>query len=263
MRWAPGCPRCWLPIAAAALAAFAPAWGGQPLPKPITVFAAASLGDVLQEIGRPYRADTGIATRFSFAASSTLARQIEAGAPADVFISADGEWMDYLANRGLIEPRTRRNIAGNELVLIAPAASGIQLRIAPGFALGAALGRGRLAIADPAAVPAGRYAQAALSSLGAWPEVESRLAPAENVRAALALVSRGEAPLGIVYRTDARLDPKVRVVGAFPAASYPPIVYPAAAVSGARADAAAFVEYLAGEKAQAIFRKYGFTAPSP
>ncbi|MGH8244679.1 MAG: molybdate ABC transporter substrate-binding protein, partial [Steroidobacteraceae bacterium] len=171
------------------------------------------------------------------------------------------EWMDYLANAGLIDLETRRNVAGNELVLIAPADSGLKLEIAPGFALATALGKGRLALADPGSVPAGRYAKAALTALGAWPSVESRLAPAENVRAALAFVSRGEAPLGIVYRTDTRVDPRVRVVGAFPAGSYPPIVYPAAAVTGSGEHAAGFVDFLGGSEAQAIFRQHGFTAP--
>ena len=227
-----------------------------------TVFAAASLTDVLQEIGAAFRAKKGLATRFSFAASSALARQIESGAPAQVFVSADVEWMDYLANAGLLDQETRRNVAGNELVLIAPADSGLKLEIAPGFALAAALGKGRLALADPGSVPAGRYAKAALTALDAWASVESRLAPAENVRAALALVSRGEAPLGIVYRTDARVDPRVKVVGAFPAGSYPPIVYPAAAVAGSGEHAAEFVEYLGSAAAQAVFRRYGFTAPA-
>ena len=228
----------------------------------ITVFAAASLTDVLQETGAAFRAKTGLATRFSFAASSALARQIESGAPAQVFVSADVEWMDYLANAGLIDPATRRNVAGNELVLIAPADSALKVEIAPGFALAAALGKGRLALADPGSVPAGRYAKAALTALGVWTSVEPRVAPAENVRAALAFVSRGEAPLGIVYRTDARVDPRVKVIGAFPAGSYPPIVYPAAAVAGSGEHAAQFVEYLGSAEAHAVFRRYGFTAPA-
>jgi molybdate transport system substrate-binding protein len=232
-------------------------------PEPMTVFAAASLADAMQEIGAAYRAGTGVATRFSFAASSALARQIASGAPADAFVSADVEWMDYLAARGLIDRGSRRSVAGNELVLIAPADSTVELAVAPGLALRAALGNGRLAIADPESVPAGRYAKAALAALGAWRDVEPRLAPAENVRAALALVSRGEAPLGIVYRTDARIDPKVKVVGAFPEESHPPISYPAARVTGGADAAAAFIRFLCGDTAQAIFLKYGFTAPPP
>lgn len=226
----------------------------------ITVFAAASMTDVLQEIGAGFRVDTGIATRFSFAASSALARQLELGAPAQVFVSADVEWMDYLANLGVIDLATRRDVAGNELVLVAPADSELKLAIEPGLRLSAALGGGRLALADPDSVPAGRYARAALTSLGAWKDVESRLVPAENVRAALAYVSRGEVPLGIVYRTDARVDTKVRVVGAFPAGTHPPIVYPAATIRGSPEAAAEFVAYLGRARAQAIFARHGFTA---
>lgn len=231
----------------------------EPTPREITVFAAASLTDVLQAIGAGFRAETGISVRFSFAASSALAKQVESGAPAAAFVSADLEWMDYLAAHGLINRGTRRNVAGNELVLVAPADSAVNLAIATGFDLAGALGTGRLAIADPASVPAGRYAKAALTALGAWEQVKSRLAPAENVRVALVFVGRGETPLGIVYRTDARIDPKVRVVDSFPADSHAPIVYPAAAI-GASAEGAAFVAWLAGEQAQALFRKFGFTA---
>jgi len=251
-------------VAAALLLLALPAWAADPaVRKELTVFAAASLTDVLQEIGESYRAKTGVAVRFSFAASSALAKQVETGAPADAFVSADLEWMDYLANHGSIDLKTRRNVAGNELVLIAPAGSGVKLAIAKDFPLAAALGKGRLALADPASVPAGRYAQAALTSLGVWAEVEPHLAPAENVRAALALVSRGEAPLGIVYRTDARVDPKVEVVGAFPAGSHPPIVYPAARLANGAAEAAKFVDFLASPEARAVFARYGFTAPRP
>jgi molybdate transport system substrate-binding protein len=248
-----------LAIAACALAVL-PAWAADTAPKEITVFAAASLTDVLQEIGEAFRAKTGVATRFSFAATSALARQVESGAPADAFVSADLEWMDYLANHGSVDLATRRNVAGNELVLVAPADSGVTLEIAKGFPIAAALGKGRLAVADPASVPAGRYAKAALTALGVWAPLEPRLAPAENVRAALALVSRGEAPLGIVYRTDARVDPKVKVVGAFPAGSYPPIVYPAAKLANGAPEAAAFIEFLSDAEAQAIFARHGFTA---
>ncbi len=232
-------------------------------PADVTVFAAASLTDVLQEIGAQFRADSGVTTRFSVAASSALARQLESGAPAQVFVSADVEWMDYLANLGIIDPATRRNVAGNELVLIAPADSDLELGIEPGFGLAAALGGGRLAVADPESVPAGRYARTALTSLGAWKEVESRLVPTENVRAALAYVSRGEVPLGIVYRTDARVDDKVRVVGAFPVGTHSPIMYPAATVRGSPGTAAEFVAYLGQAKAQAIFARHGFTAAPP
>jgi molybdate transport system substrate-binding protein len=227
----------------------------------ITVFAAASLSDVLKEIGSEFQRETGIASRFSFAASSALARQIESGAPAQVFVSADADWMDYLAGKGLIDVATRRNIAGNDLVLIAPADSNVKLEVGSGIPIAAALGEGRLALADPDSVPAGRYARAALTALGVWKSVEGRLVPAENVRVALAFVSRGEAPLGIVYRTDARVDPKVRIVGAFPASSHPPIVYPAAAVGRAGDNAMRFIDYLGGAKAQALLRRHGFKEP--
>ncbi len=238
-------------------------WAAEPATRRLTVFAAASLTEVLQEIAESYRAKTGIVTRFSFAASSALAKQIEAGAPADAFVSADVEWMDYLANHGSIDLKTRRNVAGNEVVLIAPAGSDVKLAIAKDFPLAKALGKGRLAIADPASVPAGRYAKTALTALGVWAQAEPHLAPAENVRAALALVSRGESPLGIVYRTDAAVDPKVKVVAAFPADSYPPIDYPAAKIANGAQEAAAFVAFLASADAQAVFAKYGFTAPPP
>jgi molybdate transport system substrate-binding protein len=247
----------------ACLAATPAGHGDDRAPTTVTVFAAASLTDVLQEIGRSFSAETGMPVRFSFAASSALARQVESGAPAHVFVSADVEWMDYLAGRGLIDAGSRRNVAGNELVLIAPADSAIELEVRAGFPLAAALGDGRLATADPDSVPAGRYAKAALTTLGAWPSVAARIAPAENVRAALAYVSRGEAPLGIVYRTDARVDPRVRVVGAFPAGSHPAILYPAARIADAPVATGAFVDYLSGEAAQAVFRRYGFTPPVP
>ena len=237
------------------------AWAGDPAARQLTVFAAASLTEVLQEVAEAYRAKTGVAARFSFGASSALAKQVEAGAPADAFVSADVEWMDYLANHGNVDLKTRRNVAGNELVLIAPAGSGVKLAITKNFSLASALGNGRLAIADPASVPAGRYARTALTALGVWAQVEPHLAPAENVRAALALVSRGEAPLGIVYRTDAAVDPKVKVVAAFPADSYPPIVYPATKLANGAAEAAGFVEFLASPEAQALFRNRGFTSP--
>jgi molybdate transport system substrate-binding protein len=169
----------------------------------ITVFAAASLGEALDAAARPFEAATGDKVAVSYAASSALARQVEAGAPASLFISADVDWIDYVEKRGLAVPGTRRDLHGNDLVLIAPAGSATSVKIAPGFDLAAALGDGRLALANPDSVPAGKYAKAALTALGAWQRVEGRIAPAENVRAALALVSRGEAPLGIVYRTDA------------------------------------------------------------
>jgi len=182
----------------------------------VTVFAAASLTNVLQELGDGFTKTTSIPVRFSFAASSALARQIENGSPADVFFSADLEWMDYLQTHNLIQPDSRHNVIGNRLVLIAPTDSKIKLKIEPGFALAAALGKGRLATGDPDAVPAGRYAREALTTLGVWSYVADRLVRADSVRSALAFVDRGEAPLGIVYDTDALIDKHVRVVDVFP-----------------------------------------------
>ncbi len=236
-----------------------PAGGACAADRPaITVFAAASLTDALQEVSGDFTAAESIPVRLSFAASSALARQIESGAPADVFFSADLEWMDELEARGLIRADSRRDALGNRLVLVAPADSGIELRIAPGFALAAALGTGRLATGDPDAVPVGRYARAALEHLGAWPGVANRLVRADNVRAALTLVDRGEAPLGIVYATDARIDPRVRVVDVFPADSHPPIRYPIALTTAARPDAARFMAFLASPAADAAFKRHGF-----
>jgi molybdate transport system substrate-binding protein len=223
-----------------------------------TVFAAASLQDALDENVAAYRAGTSERVAVSYAASSALARQIEAGAPADLFISADLEWMDYLQQRRLIKPETRRNLLRNRLALIAPADSGVSVSIAPGFPLATLLGKGRLAMANPDAVPAGKYGKASLEALGVWRDVQARLASTENVRAALVLVARGEAPLGIVYRTDAAADPKVRVVGLFPENTHPPIVYPVAATAKARPSAAAFLDWLNKSEARAIFRKHGF-----
>jgi molybdate transport system substrate-binding protein len=228
---------------------------------PILVFAAASLTDALQAIGAAYEKTSSVRVRMSFDSSSNMARQIEAGAPADVFFSADTEWMDYLESRNLIEATTRRNVVGNALVLIAPAGSRIELKIAPHFPLAAALGNGRLATGDPDSVPVGRYARAALSALGVWDEVAARLVRAENVRAALMYVGRGDAPLGIVYASDAIADRNVRVVDTFPAETHEPIVYPVALTKSAKAEAAGFVSYLFSPQAHEIFIKYGFTEP--
>jgi molybdate transport system substrate-binding protein len=225
----------------------------------VTVFAAASLTNALQELGSAYTAKTGVKVTFSFASSSAVARQIEAGAPAELFISADGEWMDYLQQRGLIDVSTRRDILSNRLVLIAPADSTVQLKIAPGFALAAALGKdGRLSTGDPDFVPVGRYARSALQNLGIWNDVADRLLRAENVRSAMAFVARGEAPLGIVYLSDVGVEKKVRIVDTFPASSHLPIVYPAAIVKGAKPGAAAFYAFLQTPEARAAFEKYGF-----
>jgi molybdate transport system substrate-binding protein len=228
--------------------------------RPLLVFAAASLKNVLDDIDEEWRRATGKRTTIAYAASSILAKQIENGAPADLFISADSDWMDYLETRKLIKPRSRSDLLGNSIVLIGPAAGSVNLAIAPGFALASALGGGRLAMADPAAVPAGRYGKAALEKLGVWDTVASRIAAAENVRAALLLVARGEAPLGIVYGTDAAVEPGIRIVGAFPPDTHPPIVYPIAlTTTSTNPDATAFLVYLRGAAAHAQFHKAGFT----
>lgn len=223
------------------------------------VFAAASLSDVLTTIGQKYEAETGRKVVMSFAASSVLARQIEASSGADIFFSADEDWMDYLATRGLIKPETRADLLGNKLVLVAPASSTLTLQIAQGFPLLDALGGGRLAVGDPDSVPAGKYARTALTSLGVWSSVVDHLAQAENVRVALAYVARGETPLGIVYLTDALAQKKVRVVGTFPEDSHLPITYPVALTKTAGADAAAFLAFLTSPEARDIFAKAGFT----
>lgn len=226
---------------------------------PVTVFAAASLQESLTEAGKLWSRGSGVPVRFSFGASSAIARQIAQGAPADLFLSADLEWMDWLAGKTLIVAASRRNLLSNDLVLIAPARSRTRLTVGRGMPLARALGTGRLAVADINAVPAGRYAKAALTSLGVWRSVEDRLLPAESVRAALAYVSRGEAPLGIVYATDARADPKVRIIGRFPAGSHPQIVYPAALVAASRHRGAAnLLGFLQGADAAAVFRRHGF-----
>jgi molybdate transport system substrate-binding protein len=224
----------------------------------VTVFAAASLKDALDESAKAYQAKAGDRIVVSYAASSALAKQIEAGAPADLFISADLEWMNYLEQRRLIRSDARRNLLRNRLVLIAPADSKASVNIAPGFPLAALLGNGRLAMANPDAVPAGKYGKASLEALGVWKDVQARVASAENVRAALVLVSRGEAPFGIVYRTDAAADPNVRVVGLFPENTHPPIIYPIAMTVGGKSAAEGFLKWLSQPEAKAIFEKYGF-----
>ena len=227
--------------------------------RPVLVFAAASLKTALDAIAAQWRTETGGRVTISYAASSTLAKQIENGAPAELYISADEDWMDYLQQRKLIDPKTRIDLLGNRLVLIAPADSAARVTIGPGFPLAALIGDGRLAMADPEAVPAVRYAKAALDALGVWPALTGRIAAAENVRAALLLVARGEAPLGIVYQTDAAADPAVRIVGSFPPESHPPIVYPMALSSAAGPDSRAFAAYLRGPAAGALFEAQGFT----
>ena len=224
----------------------------------LLVFAAASLTNVLGELSPVFEKANGVTVKLSFAASSALARQIESGAAADVFVSADQEWMIYLDDRKLIAPGTRRDLVGNRLVLIAPADSKAALKIEPGFKLAAALGDGRLATGDPDTVPVGKYAKSALTSLGVWQSVEAKIARAENVRAAMMYVARGEAPLGIVYATDALVDSKVRIVDTFPERTHTPITYPAATTRTARAEAQAYVAFLASSEAAATWKKFGF-----
>ena len=225
----------------------------------LTIFAAASLKNALDDAAAVYARDQAQPpARISYAASSALARQIEQGAPADLFISADSDWMDYLAKKNLIRTATRRDLYTNHLALIAARDSTLKLDIRPGFPLAAALGAGRLAMAGPE-VPAGRYGEASLAALGVWDLVKDKTARGENVRAALQFVARGEAPLGVVYDTDALSEPAVKIVALFPDASHPPIVYPGAAIT-ANPQAEAFLAWLHGPKGAAVFNKYGFAA---
>jgi molybdate transport system substrate-binding protein len=235
-------------------------WATQALaqPQPLLVFAAASLKNALDEAAASWAGSVGVRT--SYAASSALARQLEQGAPADLFISADTDWMDWVAARHLIRADTRLDLLGNRLVLIAPAASGKPLALRNGMDLAGALGGGRLAIADPDVVPAGKYGKAALEALGVWDQVRQHLARAENVRAALAFVARGEAPLGIVYASDAVAEPGVKVAAAFASDQHPPIVYPVAVTAISKnPEAGRFLAFLASDVARPIFEKYGFT----
>jgi molybdate transport system substrate-binding protein len=224
----------------------------------VTVFAAASLKDALDANVKAYHAKAGERIVVSYAASSALAKQIEAGAPADLFISADLDWMDYLEQRRMIKSDTRRNLLRNRLALVAPVDSKVSANIVPGFPLARLLGDGRLAMANPDSVPAGKYGKASLEALGVWKDVQSKAVATENVRAALVLVSRGEALLGIVYRTDVVADAKVRVVGLFPENTHPPIVYPLAVTATGKAPAEAFLKWLSQAEARAIFEKHGF-----
>ena len=228
---------------------------------PVTLFAAASTVNAVAAVARAYEAGGG-KVRTVFAASSTLARQIAQGAPADLYLSANVAWMDELEGRGAIEPDTRVDLLGNTLVLIAPERRPIEIEIAPGFPLAGALGDRRLAMGDPAHVPAGIYAKAALTKLGVWPEVSARVAYLGDVRGALAMVDRGEAAAGIVYASDVRGAARVQVVGRFPANSHPAIVYPLAVVAGRRRPAVmAFYEFLQTPRARALLEAQGFTAP--
>lgn len=228
--------------------------------EPVTVFAAASLKESAEKIAAAWKAAGGTDVTFSFAGSSALAKQIEEGAPADVFISADLKWMDHLDKAGRVKADTRVNLLGNRIVLVAPKDSTAAMTIVPGFPLATLLGDERLAMANVDAVPAGTYGKAALESLGVWESVKDKVAQAENVRAALLLVSRAEAPLGIVYETDAKVDPGVKILDRFPEHSHPAIVYPAALTTDSENPRAAeFLAYLQGADAHAIFTAAGFT----
>jgi molybdate transport system substrate-binding protein len=225
----------------------------------INVFAASSLKNALDAVSAAWKVDTNKDAVLSYAASNALAKQIEAGAPADVFVSADLTWMKYLIDKNLITKGSDVQLLGNEIVLVAPKDSKVELKIENGFKLADTVGDGKLAIANVDTVPAGKYGKAALEKLGVWASVESKVAQTENVRAALKLVELGEAPLGIVYATDAKVDAVVKMVGTFPSDSHPPIIYPASLVAASQnPDAAEFLKYLQSDKAKAIFEAQGF-----
>lgn len=227
--------------------------------KTLTVFAAASMKNALDDIDAAFAAKTSVKVNASYAASSTLAKQIEQGAPADIFVSADTDWMDYAVGKKTINEATRVNLLGNSIVLIAPKDSRIDnVSIGPGFDLAKLAGDGKIATGDVKSVPVGKYSKAALEKLGAWAAAEPKFAMAESVRAALTLVARGEAALGIVYSTDAKVEPGVKVVGTFPADSHPPITYPVAATAAAKPEAKDYLDYLHSSAAKAVLEKYGF-----
>ncbi|MCK9907812.1 molybdate ABC transporter substrate-binding protein [Microbacteriaceae bacterium K1510] len=228
--------------------------------KTITIFAAASMKNAVDDINAAYTKETGVKVVSSYAASSALAKQLEQGAPADVFASADLDWMDYGSQKKVIKDDTRVNLLGNRLVLIAPTDSKLtDVTIGPGFDLAKLAGDGRITTGDVQAVPVGKYAKAALEKLGAWQAAAPKFAMAESVRAALAFVARGEAVLGIVYETDAKVEPKVKIVGVFPQESYPPVIYPVALTATAKPEAAAYLNFLRSNAAKAVFEKYGFS----
>jgi molybdate transport system substrate-binding protein len=230
----------------------------------VVVFAAASLKNALDAINAQWQKEAGKKAVISYAASSALAKQIEQGAPAQIFISADLDWMDYLAQKSLIKPETRSNLLGNRIVLIAPKDKAQPVDIKAGFDLARVLGDGRLSMANVESVPAGKYGKAALEKLGVWSSVSGKIAQAENVRAALLLVSRGEAPAGIVYQTDAAADPDVKIIGTFPRDTHPPIIYPIALTATAsNPDAAAFLAYIKSAAAKPLFEAQGFTVIGP
>src|SRR5260221_9606483 len=228
--------------------------------KTLTVFAAASMKNAVDDMAAAFTAKTGVKVAASYAASSALAKQIEQGAPADIFVSADTDWMDYATLKTTINEPTRVNLLGNSIVLIAPKDSKIDhVTIGQGFDLAKLAGDSKIATGDVKAVPVGKYAKAALQKLGAWQAAEPKFAMAESVRAALTLVARGEAALGIVYATDAKVEPGVKIVGTFPPDSHPPIIYPVAATTTAKTEAADYLAFLKSPAAKTILEKYGFT----
>ena len=247
-------------LAAVVALAALPLFGARAQDRTIIVFAAASMKNALDDVDAAFTKRTGIKVLASYAASSALMKQIEQGAPADVFVSADLHWMDYGSQKKLIQDDTRINLLGNRLVLIAPKGSKIgAVTIGPGFDLAGLAGDGRIATGDVRAVPVGLYAKAALEKLGIWASVEKKMAMADNVRAALILVARGEAVLGIVYDTDAKIEPGVKIVGVFPEDSHPPIVYPVALTTNAKADAAQYLAFVRSQAAKEVFEGYGFS----
>jgi molybdate transport system substrate-binding protein len=257
--------RAWLARATAVVFALGLAWAPPPPSAhaqksgAIVIFAAASLKNALDTISADWQKATGKTAKISYAASSALAKQLEQGAPAEVFISADLDWMDYLAGKNLIKADSRSNLLGNRIVLIAPKDKARPIEIKNGFDLAKVLGDGRLSMANVEAVPAGKYGKAALQKLGVWGSVSAKIAQAENVRAALLLVSRGEAPVGIVYQTDAAADSNVKIIGTFPEDAHPQIIYPIALTNGATSDAMDFLVYIKSAKAKTVFEAQGFT----
>lgn len=233
-----------------------PAWGADP--HTVLVFAAASLTNALEDVDHAFTDQTHIPVKESFASSAVIAKQIASGAPAEVFVSADVQWMDYLEKQHLLLPGTRQRLLGNALVLIAPADSPVHLRLTPHMDLVRALGGGRLAIGEPMSVPAGIYGRQALEKLGVWSSVSDHLAPAESVRSALAFVARGESPLGIVYKTDALAQKRVRIVATFPEDTHPPITYPAARLQHSTRQSAQLLAFYKSSRAREIFQRYGF-----
>jgi molybdate transport system substrate-binding protein len=253
-----------LGLAAATAMAWTPVEPARAQGSDLVVFAAASLKNALDAINAQWQKETGKKAAISYAASSALAKQIEQGAPAQIFISADLDWMDYVEKKGLIKADSRSNLLGNRIVLIAPKDKAKAIEIRPSFDLAKVVGDGRLSMANVDSVPAGKYGKAALEKLGAWASVSGKIAQAENVRAALLLVSRGEAPAGIVYQTDAAADPNVSIIGTFPEDTHPPIIYPIAlTATAASPDAAAFLAYITSAKARPLFETQGFTVLAP